>query len=525
MAFVLEAGNPPYRYIYLCEAYRDLDGKPRNRRIRIGKVNAEHGVKIYTKEFLRSRVLNSIEIPEDLRKNAENEMRRIMRQHPHLIGETDGFEGVRRGVAKRKALTPLFSVRDIREATTRSCGLFHLFNGFSESIELLPSLSRDFPEHANGLFTLSVFLTAADKPLSLCRDWSEENRMPAPGLSLEKIAALLAEVTPKRIENYLASPLWREISEDDSHLAYVFPGERPGTRDVLLVGENSGIPLVFRTGLDPPAVRERGFVPPWGEDSPQDDAIVATVESLSAKDLTPRSLLARREGGPFAAELSPAPRFAEKALEDLFRENPSARVPRKKEFLPGEHLFSRRVRTETGEKFFIHAERIPDKKTRGDLAAEIPGPAYPLAIGAAPEKFEIRFIAANVRGDFPRARDLIERRLFLENALVKTRERFREFRAEVAAPRAREAEDFVTHLTLLFSAHLFGSFRGSWVLRDLEESFILKKMEDLEEVDIRGVKFIKPASPFQKEVFKAFGLNESEILAILNKVEIANKPL
>lgn len=41
-----------YQYIYLAEAYRDKNGKPRQRRKAIGKIDHVTGQKIYKPEYL-----------------------------------------------------------------------------------------------------------------------------------------------------------------------------------------------------------------------------------------------------------------------------------------------------------------------------------------------------------------------------------------------------------------------------------------------------------------------------------------
>ena len=52
MSYIIEQNIGKYRYIFECTAYLNKDGKPRNKRVSIGKVDPETGRRIYKPEYI-----------------------------------------------------------------------------------------------------------------------------------------------------------------------------------------------------------------------------------------------------------------------------------------------------------------------------------------------------------------------------------------------------------------------------------------------------------------------------------------
>jgi hypothetical protein len=227
-----KVGN--YTYLYLSRSFRDAQGRPKNHKTPIGKIDPSSGKPIYKNEYLQA-------MPE--------------KGTPVVAEHTDAAldETLRRLVQGA-----LDSLKDI--------GLTWFFNALADRIGLTSALKETFPDTWTRLFTLACYLIASDKPLMYCDDWVEENETMDVGiLSSRDISELLASFGQKErndfygrwaghigSQEYLALDITSISSYsrliDEVEWGYNRDGEAlPQINLCLLLGEESGLPVYQST--------------------------------------------------------------------------------------------------------------------------------------------------------------------------------------------------------------------------------------------------------------------------------------
>ena len=171
-----------YQYIYLAEGYRNAEGKSRQKRKIIGKLDANTGEKIYKPEYLEQ-----IQDPKDNK-------------------------------ATISALTKTFSVDDIQKSTVLSYGQSYLFQKIAERLKLIEALKESVPDHWKEIFTLACYMISTSDPLMYCNEWMKDTETLESGsLSSQRISELLISLRPEEREAFYQK--WYLNHEENGYLA------------------------------------------------------------------------------------------------------------------------------------------------------------------------------------------------------------------------------------------------------------------------------------------------------------------
>ena len=163
MACITKQRVGKYTYLYESTSYRNEDGKPRNRKVRIGKLDPDTGDPVYLESFVQ-------------RMTAEG-------KEPPPVGE---------GLTQQEAEI----ARTAIDASKRH-GVFHLFHSLARDTGLWKILRDTLPDAFREVFTLACFLVDSQDPLMYCEEWASRNTtLPfLPRMSSQRISELLSGIS------------------------------------------------------------------------------------------------------------------------------------------------------------------------------------------------------------------------------------------------------------------------------------------------------------------------------------------
>lgn len=168
-------------YLYESTSYRNAEGKPRNKRVLIGKLDPITGNPVYKPDY-RVRIANSgaaIETP---------------------------------------ASKAMFTVDNIRNSSIKEYGAFYLFDSIAQETGLQASIKEAIPRYWQELFVLACYLVSSGDPFLYCENWVSNTECPPVGnLSSQRISELLAAVTSKERERFYQ--VWCKIRSEQEYLA------------------------------------------------------------------------------------------------------------------------------------------------------------------------------------------------------------------------------------------------------------------------------------------------------------------
>ena len=168
-------------YLYESVSYRNEDGKPRNKRISIGKVDSITGIPIYKPEYLARMQENGTPI-------------------------------------EISATNMIFSVADIQGSSIKEYGAFYLFKNIAVKAGLLSSLENTLPKYWQEVFMLACYLVSSGDPFLYCDDWIRSTDCFSVGsMSSQRISELLIAITPENRENFYQE--WCKYRSELEYLA------------------------------------------------------------------------------------------------------------------------------------------------------------------------------------------------------------------------------------------------------------------------------------------------------------------
>lgn len=181
MSYVIKQKVGKYTYLYECTAYRDQDGNPRNKRVIIGKIDLKTGLPVYKPEYLeRMRAAGT----------------------PMEIPSTE----------------KMFSMNDIKQSTIRNYGLFYLFRHLSDKIGLTESLAVSVPDYWQEIFMLACYLLSSGDPFLYCEQWIKDTEcLPVGSMTSQRISELLSAIRPEEREGFFKS--WCSYRSEQEYLA------------------------------------------------------------------------------------------------------------------------------------------------------------------------------------------------------------------------------------------------------------------------------------------------------------------
>jgi transposase len=168
-------------YLYESVSFRNADGKPRNKRIPIGKIDPKTGNPVYKPEYLARMAEEGtpIEIP---------------------------------------AISMTFSIEDIQRSSIKDYGAFYLFQGIAQSTGLLGVLEASLPNYWQEIFNLACYLISSGDPFLYCEDWINSTECLAVGsMSSQRISELLMAISPDAREFFYQA--WCRCRSEQEYLA------------------------------------------------------------------------------------------------------------------------------------------------------------------------------------------------------------------------------------------------------------------------------------------------------------------
>ena len=158
-----------HTYLYESTSYRDELGRPRNKKVRIGKLDLETGEPIYDPEYLARK--DSAGNTDFIGPKDESSCGKLSGQQKELIHE---------------ALD-----------STKSYGVYHLFNELSKEVNLIETIKKSFPSLYKEIFTLACFLIESQDPCMYCGQWITQHytMQGVSSMDSQRISNLLSEMT------------------------------------------------------------------------------------------------------------------------------------------------------------------------------------------------------------------------------------------------------------------------------------------------------------------------------------------
>jgi len=168
-------------YLYESHSYRDEEGRPRNRKVKIGKIDRNTGRARYTAEYIdrMSEAGTPVELPV-----------------------IDGLEE-----HIRKALDSL-----------KIYGMFYFFQKIGEKIKIIKILKQTFPAFWEELFMLCTYLIGSDKPLMYMENWIEEHESyPVGKINSQRLSELLGAFGQQERNDFFKA--WCDENISDEYMA------------------------------------------------------------------------------------------------------------------------------------------------------------------------------------------------------------------------------------------------------------------------------------------------------------------
>ena len=168
-------------YLYESHSFRNAEGKPRNSRTLIGKIDPVHGNPVYKPEYIARMSENGTPV------------------------EISSF-------------TPVFSKEDVRSSSVKEYGAFYLVNNIAQKTGLLASLEEAAPTLWQELFMLACYLISSGDPFLYCESWiSDTECLPVGNMSSQRISELLMAMTSEERELFYQS--WCTLRSEQEYLA------------------------------------------------------------------------------------------------------------------------------------------------------------------------------------------------------------------------------------------------------------------------------------------------------------------
>jgi transposase len=170
-------------YLYESVSYRNKDGKPRNKRTPIGKIDPVTGRPIYKPEYLERMAAAGCPI-----------------------------------ITTPAASSTTVTIEDVFRSSIRDYGAFYLFQQLAEQMGLLSVLRNALPGSWEVVFNLAAYLISTGDPFAYCEDWlASTEAFPVGPMTSQRISVLLAGITKEERESFYQ--LWSSLRGEIEYLA------------------------------------------------------------------------------------------------------------------------------------------------------------------------------------------------------------------------------------------------------------------------------------------------------------------
>jgi transposase len=218
-------------YIYEVTGFRDAQGKSRNKKHPVGKIDPVTGEPVYKPEYIAKMAGTGTPI----------------------------------AIAPTPKQPAAFGIKDIKNSIIKEYGAYYFLAAIAESIGLKAILSKSVAAYWTEILTLAIYFICSEDPCMYCAHWVETTEtLPVGDLTSQRISELLHAIRAEDRSNfyqrwgqyrsereYLALDItsissWSQLIED-VEWGYNRDGEQlPQINLCLLMGEQSKLP-VFQT--------------------------------------------------------------------------------------------------------------------------------------------------------------------------------------------------------------------------------------------------------------------------------------
>lgn len=168
-------------YLYESISYRNTEGKPRNKRVPIGKIDASTDQPIYKPDYLARMAASG-------------------------------------AFVEMAATSQTFTTDDIRRSSVLEFGTMYLLQSIAQQIRLLDALQGALPKVHQEIFTLACYLVSSGDPFLYCEEWLSKTSCSEVGsLSSQRISDLLQAVSPEGREAFYQA--WCQLRSEQEYLA------------------------------------------------------------------------------------------------------------------------------------------------------------------------------------------------------------------------------------------------------------------------------------------------------------------
>jgi hypothetical protein len=170
-----------YTYLYESTSYRDKQGRPRNKKTKIGKIDPNTNQITYTQKYLQTQNTTTTTTTNNNNSNTDN-------------------------------------IKEIIDKT-KTYGTYYFLTQLTQKIGLLQTLKTAFPTQHNDIFTLASYLTTQNNPVMYCQDWLNENHWikETEKLSSQKISQLLNDINETQKNNFYKQ--WHNHIKEKENIA------------------------------------------------------------------------------------------------------------------------------------------------------------------------------------------------------------------------------------------------------------------------------------------------------------------
>jgi len=169
-------------YLYESVSYRNAEGKPRNKRVPIGKIDPSTGQPIYKPDYLARMAASG-------------------------------------AIVESAASIQTFTAEDIKQSSVLEFGSMYLLQSIAQQIGVLNALQTALPNAYLEVFTLACYLVTSGDPFLYCEDWLSKTSCPDDigSLSSQRISDLLQTITPEGREMFYQA--WCKLRSEQEYLA------------------------------------------------------------------------------------------------------------------------------------------------------------------------------------------------------------------------------------------------------------------------------------------------------------------
>jgi transposase len=177
---IIESKSGGHVYLYESESYRDKEGKVKNKRRIVGKIDSKTGERIFKPWYIEEKGISA-------------------------LGESAQTQQI-------------YSYNDVKSSTVKEYGSFYLLNSIANQIGLIEIMTKLFPKTWNELMNLAFYMVASGEPAMYCEDWLYKSEcLISRTLSSQRISELVASITAEDRMNFYEA--WGEYRCENEYIA------------------------------------------------------------------------------------------------------------------------------------------------------------------------------------------------------------------------------------------------------------------------------------------------------------------